>query len=222
MRTTRRTLLLALLLLALAAPVVWWATRTHDRAASDPPATPARIVAALRTEPRTFNRLFAVDRASLVVSQLLHARLVRLNHATQEIEPALAESWTMSADGRSYTLSLRRDVAFSDGAPFTSADVVFTFDALHDPRTASPLASGFLVSGKRIDVRAVDRHSIVLTYPEPYGPGLRGLQSLPILPAHRLKAALEAGTLRDQWTVKTPPDELVGLGPFVLRSYQPR
>ena len=44
-------------------------------------------------------------------------------------------------DGRSYTLTLRDGVTFSDGQPFTSADVVFTFQALYDPAVDSPVAS---------------------------------------------------------------------------------
>jgi peptide/nickel transport system substrate-binding protein len=204
--------------------LLWWWRSPGTGAPSDasrPDARSDRLVAAIRAEPRTFNRLVAVDRGSLLLSLLLHARLVRLNHATQEIEPSLAESWTAAPDGRTFTLALRRDVAFSDGAPFTSADVVFTFDALYDEKTASPLASPLLFGGKRIDVRADGPHRVVITFPEPHGPGLRTLNSVPIFPAHRLKAALDAGTLREQWGPATPPSELVGLGPFVLRAHAP-
>ena len=49
-------------------------------------------------------------------------------------------------------------------------------------------------------------------------PGLRMLDALPILPKHKLEAALKAGTLRQQWGPATPPAEMAGLGPFVLQS----
>jgi peptide/nickel transport system substrate-binding protein len=222
MRTSRRLLIPALLLLALGGAIAWWAMGEGAPAGHPTaPTPPDRLVGALRSEPRTYNRLVALDRASLVVSLLLHARLVRLNHVTQEIEPSLAESWTAASDGRTFTLALRRDVAFSDGTPFTSADVVFTFDALYDEKTASPLASSLLFGGKPIAVRAEGPHNVVITFPEPHGPGLRSLNSVPILPAHRLQAALTAGTLREQWSVTTNPGDLVGLGAFVLKSHVP-
>jgi peptide/nickel transport system substrate-binding protein len=55
----------------------------------------------------------------------------------------------------------------------------------------------------------------------PFGPGIRLLDNLAILPRHKLEAALEAGTLAKAWDVSTAPSEIVGLGPFVLASYQP-
>jgi peptide/nickel transport system substrate-binding protein len=189
------------------------------RPATPTPASRGRLVAALRAEPRSFNRLVARDRASLLLSQLLHARLVHLNHVTQEIEPALAERWTVSNDGRTYTFALRRGVTFSDGAPFTADDVLFTFRAIYDPKSGSPLADVFSADGKPLDYRATDAHTVVLTLPAPLAPLPRLLNSLPIMPAHKLKAALDAGRLREAWSVATPPAEMAGLGPFVLQSY---
>jgi peptide/nickel transport system substrate-binding protein len=219
MRTSRRLIAPAILLLIAAG---WF---VFSRGGRIQPAAPGAavdrrpVVAALRAEPRSFNRLLATDRPSLVLSMLLHARLVQLNHKTQEIEPALAMTWALAADGRTYTLDLRPGVVFSDGAPFTADDVVFTFDALYDPKVDSPLATAMKVDGKPIAVRKTGDLQVVLTFPAPYGPGLRVLNALPILPAHKLKDALAKGEFAKAWTTATPPDQLAGLGPFVLSSY---
>lgn len=206
------------LVLLLAAAALYVALK--PRSASPPPATSrGRLVGALRSDPRTFNRVVARDRASLAVSQLIHSKLVQLNHVTQEIEPALAERWTISPDQRTYTLTLRQGVFFSDGAPFTADDVVFTFAAVFDPKAGSPLAETFTVDGKPFDVRAVDPQTVVLTLAAPHAPALRSLNTLPILPAHKLKAALAEGRLREVWTPATPPQEIAGLGPFMVESY---
>jgi peptide/nickel transport system substrate-binding protein len=61
---------------------------------------------------------------------------------------------------------------------------------------------------------------VVVTFPSVFGPGLRLLDMLPIVPRHKLEAAFKAGTLRQQWGPATPPAEIAGLGPFVLQSYQ--
>ena len=76
-----------------------------------------------------------------LVTLLTQAPLVRINRATDEIEPWLAERWTASADGRTYTLTLRA-MTFSDGAPFTSADVLFAFEAIYDDARQEPAEVG--------------------------------------------------------------------------------
>ena len=122
--------------------------------------------------------------------------------------------WTLAGDGRTYTLDLRPGLTFSDGAPFTADDVVFTFDALYDPKVDSPLASAMKVGGKPIEVRKTGEHQVVLTFPSPYGPGLRMITPLPMLPAHKLKDALAKGEFAKAWTTATPPAQLAGLGPY--------
>jgi peptide/nickel transport system substrate-binding protein len=153
---------------------------------------------------------------------LTQAPLVRVNRVTGDLEPWLATSWTSSsADGRVWTLKLRPGVVFSDGAPFSAADVQFTFQALYDKQVASPLASSLLIADQPLDVRAIDDTTIVLTMPAPYGPGLSLLDAIPILPRHKLEAAFNAGKFRDAWGLSTPPADLAGLGPFVLKTYAP-
>jgi len=191
-----------------------------QRVATTVPVRGGTLVATMRSEPRSLNPLAARDFASTLVASLTQARLLRINRATQQLEPALAESYTCSADGLSCTLKLRRGVAFSDGAPFTSADVLFSFQALYDERTGSPLADAMTLGGKPLAVSAPDAQTVVVTFPSAFGPGLRLLDTLPILPKHKLGAALAAGTLRKQWGPATPPAELAGLGPFVVQEYR--
>ena len=45
---------------------------------------------------------------------------------SQQIEPGLAESWTNSPDGKTWTFKLRKNLRWSDGEPLTADDVVFT------------------------------------------------------------------------------------------------
>ena len=59
--------------------------------------------------------------ATLIIDALMQARLVRVNRATFELEPWLAERWESSEDGRTHTLHLRPGLAWSDGTPLTSA-----------------------------------------------------------------------------------------------------
>lgn len=210
-----------LLLLALACAVGFTIALWIQRLQS--PASPPGITlrAATRAEPLTFNPLLASDLASALVRRLVHATLVRIDHDTQELVPALAESWTTSDDGRQVTLTLHDEARFSDGRPVTADDVRFSLEAAYDPGVKSPLAASLKVNGKPLAVRVVDARTVELTYPAPFGPGLRPLHTLPILPAHVLGPALADGTLAEAWPIRTPPDQLVGAGPFVVTRLEP-
>lgn len=209
-------LLLLCVLVALGLTVALSVRRWQSTTPAD-----ATLRAATRTDPVTFNGLLASDFTSLVVSRLLHTSLVRINHSTQQLEPSLAETWSFSDAGTRAALTLRSDARFSDGQPVTADDVVFSFAAVYDERLDSGLADGLRVNGTPLRVRAIDPHTVEIVYPAPYGPGLRPLHALPILPKHRLEAALASGTLRDTWTLATPPGDIVGAGPFVLTRYEP-
>ena len=133
----------------------------------------------------------------MLVTRLTHATLVRLNRATGEYEPWLAEKWTASPDGLIFTLTLRDGVTFSDGAPFTSADVVFSFQrALRPGRAQRRSPRGVKVQGKPLQVSATDPRTVVVTLPAPFAPGVALLDNVPIYPKHQLQAALDAQHVR--------------------------
>jgi len=180
-----------------------------------------QVVASLRAEPRTFNRLVSSDQTTETLAMLMQGRLVRINRSTFELEPWLAERWESSEDGQTHTLHLRQGVVWSDGTPFTSEDVLFSIRAAYDPTVKSPVASSITIGGQPIAATAPDASTVVLTYPSPSGPGVRLLDMLPILPKHKLESALSAGTFAQAWATTTVPADLVGTGPFLLREYQP-
>jgi peptide/nickel transport system substrate-binding protein len=212
-----RRLFSIVVLLALVGGLAW-----YFKGAGQPDSgAGGRLVASQRTEPNSFNRLASPTSPVELIARLTSATLVRVNRVSGALEPALATDWSTSADGLTFTLKLRSGVTFSDGTPFTSADVVFSFRALYDPRVASAVASGMMVNDQPLIVSAIDDHTVVVTFPAPYGPGLSILDSLPILPRHKLEAALNNGTFAAAWGVTSPLADVVGLGPFVIAEYQP-
>ena len=198
-----------------------------DRTPAPPPQAapgPARggsLTASIRSEPATFNRFAPNGNQAAVdaVTRLVHASLVRVNRVTGDPEPWLAERWTTTADGRTITLTLRDGITFSDGAPFTSADVLFTFQALYDPAVASSLASGVMVQRQPLQVAAPDPRTVVVTLPAPFAPGVALLDNVPILPKHLLHPALATRTFATAWGTTTAPSAMAGLGPFVIAEY---
>jgi peptide/nickel transport system substrate-binding protein len=219
--------LLSILIVAAVGVPYWLFSRGEAPARPTPAQTeliPLRggnAVASVRTEIRSFNRIAQPEIATEYFSMLTLGKLVRVNRATQEVEPWLAEKWDVSADQRTFTLTLREGVAWSDGAPFTSADVLFSFAAAYHPATKSALAGTLTLGGQPLKVTAPTPRTVVVEYPAVFGPGVRLLDNVPIMPRHKLVASLSAGTFAQAWAANTPPSELASIGPFVLKQYQP-
>jgi peptide/nickel transport system substrate-binding protein len=180
-----------------------------------------QLVVAARAEPRTLNPVMAVDNPSRDVIRLLGADLIHINRRTHLTEPALARSWQLSPDQRTYTIRLRRGLRFSDGQPFDADDVVFTFQVYLDEAVHSPQRPLLVVGGKPIQVRKLDQFAVEVTMAEPYAAAERVFDSIAILPRHRLEQTYREGKVGQAWSVTTPPDQVVGLGPFRLKSYVP-
>lgn len=187
-------------------------------ATSPAPARGGQLTATFRREPASFNRYISAQASSELVARLTHDPLVRINRITGDIEPRLAESWTVSGDRLTYTLTLRPGVTFSDGTPFTAADVLFSFKAASGVKE-SQLIDALSVGKRPLEVSAPDDRTVVIHFPSTFAPGLRLLDALPIYPKHKLEAALTEGRFDKMWATTTPPAELVGLGPFVVSEY---
>jgi peptide/nickel transport system substrate-binding protein len=165
-----------------------------------------------------YNRYFSPRGATDLVALLTHARLVRVNRETDSVEPALAERWETSDDGQTMTFHLRRDVTFSDGAPFTADDVLFSLQVA---------VRGARQRARQIDARRGASRSrrprrnhyvVVVRFPSPFAPGVRMLDGLPILPRHRLHEAFVAGTIDEAWTPGGPLSDIAASAPSCCRS----
>ena len=218
-----RTALLAVAFVLLSRPGVAQGRERADLLRTDHEAGRAggRLVFALRSEPKTLNPVTAVDSASRDVIGRMAADLIHIDRQTQQTGPALAKSWSVSSDGRRYTLELRRGLRFSDGHPLDADDVVFTFQCYLDERNGSPQRDLFVVGGKPAVVRKLDTYRIALEIEQPYAAAERLFDSVAILPRHLLAKAQQEGRLAQAWSLSTPPAEMAGLGPFRLRSYVP-
>lgn len=93
---------------------------------------PGVLIIGLSAEPKSLDPAAAADVNDFRVMMNIYEGLVRYKDGTQQIEPALAESWHISNDGKTYTFRLREGVRFHDGAPFNAAAVKFSFDRMLD------------------------------------------------------------------------------------------
>ena len=104
-----------------------------------------------------------------------HAGLARA-HEPRDLRAgtvARRKGGSRARDGQTHTLHLRKGVTWSDGTPFTSADVLFTLQAIYDPKVESVVASNVMPGGRPIQATALDASTVVLTYAASSGIGDR-------------------------------------------------
>jgi len=180
-----------------------------------------RLIVALRSEPKTLNPALAVDESSRDVIRCLTADLIHINRGSLKTEPALAKSWTVSRDGREYTLQLRRGLRFSDGEPFNADDVIFTFQAYEDEKINSSQRDLLIVGGKPIVVEKLDNYTVRFDLAQPYAAAERLFDGIVILPRHLLEPTYRSGNFDQAWSLSMTPSQFAGLGPFRLKEYIP-
>ncbi len=139
---------------------------------------PGVLVVAQIAEPKSLDphAVTALNDFRILVN--LYDGLVRYRSGTLEVEPALAESWTIADDGKTYTFKLRDGVAFHDGTPFDAEAVKFNFDRMlkedHPFHDTGPFPLSFFFSAVET-VEAPDAGTVVFRLKEPYAPFLSNL-----------------------------------------------
>jgi peptide/nickel transport system substrate-binding protein len=174
-----------------------------------------------RAEPKTFNPVIATDAVSREMIGRLMADLIEINRASQQTEPALAKSWKTSADGRVFTLQLRKGIRFSDGHPFDADDVLFSFAVYMDENVDSPQRDLLIIDGKPLTVAKIDQYTVRFTLPRPYAAAERLFDGLAMLPRHLLEKPYREGKFVQSWSLNAAASEVAGLGPFRLKQYVP-
>lgn len=127
----------------------------------------------------TLNPILATSNAELSASRLLFSGLFDYDQ-TGVIRPALATSID-TKDAKTYVVHLRTGVKWSDGKPFTSADVAYTIGLIDNPVVGSPLASSF----RNVKVTATNPTTLQVVLPTAYAPFVQSL-TFGILPQHAL------------------------------------
>ncbi|NDJ87128.1 MAG: hypothetical protein GYB66_14715 [Chloroflexi bacterium] len=154
--------------------------------------------------PFGFNRGPGYLRASLVFDTLVW------RDASGETIPWLATDWELSDDNLTWTFTLRDDVHWQDGQPFTPADVVFSITYyLGNPGTA-----WFMAQVDQIDsVAQVGDHQVAITLKQPYAPFLATTaESMLIFPEHIWAEVDDPKTY-------TEPDAFIGTGAYRMVEY---
>jgi len=193
------------------------------------PAQAQVLTVCLEGAPEIFNPELTSNGSTMYVLGQIYDGLVAVKSGASEIEPALAESWTVSDDGRTYTFKLRQNVqwqsndVFTPTRPMNADDVVFTFARMMDDANPYAQVNGgnFITFNAKLadaleSVQKVDDYTVAFTLKQPLAPfiGTMAHGSLAITSAEYADAMMEAGT-PEQFDLKP-----IGTGPFQLQAYQ--
>ena len=164
------------------------------------------VYAGVGSDVRVLNPILQSDTVSGGITDRLFEPLVQEDPKTGAVIPALAESWTISPDGLSYTFKLRSGVKFHDGQPMTAEDAKFTLDILKTDKVKTVRTSDV---EKVTSVEVVDPMTLRITLSEVFCPFLDNLRNLGILPKHLLANTTDLN--EDPFNLKP-----VGTGPFTF------
>jgi peptide/nickel transport system substrate-binding protein len=142
----------------------------------------------------------------------IYEPLVVYNRATASYLPWLGTRYDWGENNTRLRFTLRPGVKWSDGAPFSSKDVVFTFDLLK----RFPALDHLKMWGFLADIKAVDATTVDFVFKEPYTPGLLSIGQQPIVPEHKWKTVANPATFEDPSPVGTGPfTEVLKFEPMV-------
>ncbi len=190
------------------------------------------LTVATISEPLTLNLAIANDAGSSGVLGYLFEGLTETSWLTDEVEPALAESWTHSEDGLTWIFLLRTDVTWHDGTPFTAHDVAFTFNDIIYNEDIEGVNARAAFNFRFLDeetgvwkteamtVTALDDYTVRCDLPVLFAPFLRSMGTA-IYPRHILEQHVDDGTFAEVWDISTDPAEVIGTGPFTIERYDP-
>ena len=159
--------------------------------------------------PKNFNPLAAT--AGFMWLKTYFEPLVIYNADLSALEGALAKSFTVSDDQKTYTFALVSE-SWHDGKPFTSADVKFTLDLARNKASGSVFAARL---ASIASVETPDDHTAVVTLSKADGSLLSILAQVMMLPAHALADIAPESLATSQWWSTTP----IGTGPFKFSRY---
>lgn len=171
------------------------------------PARGGELTEGIVGSPRFINPVLAVSDADRDLSALVYSGLLHATPSGQYV-PDLADSYTISPDGKTYTFVIRDGATFHNGTPISADDVAFTVQKIQDPALKSPLRANW----EGVTATVLDSHTISFVLRSAYAPFIQNL-TLGILPK-----SLWQNVSNDQFPFSELNTSPVGSGPFSVDS----
>ncbi len=201
------TLLLRILFFVMLFSGLWTLVALNTSISTSTPISGGTLREGLVGTPRFINPTLAITRVDQDVAALVYSGVMRIG-ADGTLVPDIAESVTVSDDGLTYNIIIRKDVTFHDGKPLTARDVVFTYELIQNPDLKSPLKGNW----SDVSVEQISEYEINIALKEAYAPFSENFL-VGILPAH-----IWASIPIEQLPFSQINTEPIGSGPFALKE----
>lgn len=179
----------------------------------------------IQSEPPTLDWNLATDNVSINLLQNLMEGLATLD-GKLAVKPALAKSWSVSKDGKTYTYKLREGVTWSDGVPLKAQQFVDSWERALNPKTASEYAyflfdvvgaqeynEGKLKDVSKLGVKATDDSTLVVTLN-------KRASYFPSIPTFTVSFPIRKELIEKHGGKWTNPANLATVGPFTLAEWK--
>jgi peptide/nickel transport system substrate-binding protein len=195
-----------LFVILMAASAIILVSRVNDLFLVAVPAHGGQLDEGVVGLPRLVNPVLAFTDTDRDLSALVYAGLLKYENG--ELVPDLAQSYSVSPDGLTYTFTLKPDLQFQDGTPLTADDVVFTVQAIQNTALKSPLAADW----SNISVSELSPTQIQFVLKQPYAPFLSNT-TVGILPKHIWNNVSTNEFIFSEYNVNP-----IGAGPYEVKS----
>lgn len=171
------------------------------------PASGGTLVEGMVGMPRFVNPALAITRADQDTVALLYSGLMKIDPEGNLVNN-IAESVTISEDGLTYNIKVRKDQSFHDGTPLTAKDVAFTMELVKNPELRSPLRGNW----NDVAIEQLNEYELNIVLKEPYSPFIENF-TLGIMPSHIWSSLPVEQIPFSKWNT-----EPIGSGPFSVDS----
>lgn len=179
----------------------------------------------IQSEPPTLDWSLATDNVSILLLQNLMEGLAQYDSKLQP-KPALAEKWTVSKDGKTYTYVLRKGVTWSDGTPLTAQQFWDSWERALNPKTASEYAyflfdvvgaqdynEGKLKDPSKLGIKVVDPQTFQVTLN-------KRASYFPTIPTFTVTFPIRKDIIEKFGNKWTNPGNMTTVGPFTLKEWK--
>ena len=177
------------------------------------------IISTIGEGPKTFNPCNSKDATSSSMAGMMYDGLLTTDAKTGKVVPLLAKSFEIK--GNEYVIHLRKGLKWSDGAPISVDDVLYTYwELVFKGFGNTATRDAMMINGKLPKLYRVDDYTVKFVTEKPFAPFLRQL-TYPIVPKHYFKPYSDKGesVFNAFLTPNTPPKEIVSSGAFKLKEY---
>lgn len=170
------------------------------------------MVLGVGSDPTSVNPLFANDRVSLTITNVLYDKLYNVKSG-EVVYDGLAESMTPSEDHLTYTLKLKDGIKWHDGKDITADDIIFTYDSILDDKQNAKGQNVLKSDAGVVEYKKVDDKTIEYKLPKVDMTFVEGISGISPIPKHVFEGEAEIA--------KSPKNaEPIGSGPFKFKEHK--